>query len=197
MIEANNLFKTEGILYTREELANCRLLTKGLNGLVFTVEMFREMYPDAVFIGLIRNGLAICEGYIRRGGTAEKTAHIYRCVAEKMLEYEAQMPNYRIIRYEDMVTNPLKFVDMIYNYAGLDLKQLNNIRLQSKRVMDSFGKRNLLKGSDRQVFWYKLSELHQHIKPDINENQIRQLSVEDKEKFLSIAGETMMKLEYL
>jgi hypothetical protein len=197
MVETHNLYKTEDILYTREELANCRLLTKGLNGMVYTVEMFREMYPDAVFIGLVRNGLAICEGYIRRGGAAEKTAHIFKSVAEKMLQYQAQMPNYHMVRYEDMVTRPLEFIYKIYKYAGLDVKQLNKIRLQSKKVMNYFGKRNLLKGSDREVFWYKLSDLHQHIKPDINENQIRQLSVDDKAKFLSIAGGAMEKLGYV
>jgi hypothetical protein len=197
MRETHNLFKTEDVLYTREELAKCRLLTKGLNGIVFTVEMFREMYPGAVFIGLIRNGLAICEGYIRRGGTAEKTAHIYKSVAEKMLEYRAQMQNYHIVSYEDMVAHPLKFVDKIYKLAGLDVKVLEKIRLQSKRVMDPSGKRNLFKGSDRQVFWYKLSDIHHHIKPDINENQIQQLSVDDKAKFLSVAGGTMEKLEYV
>jgi len=196
LIETHNLFKTEDILYTREDLANCRLLTKGLNGIVFTVEMFCEMYPDAVFIGLVRNGLALCEGYIRRGGTAEKTAHIYKSVAERMLKYQAEMLNYHIVRYEDMVTHPLKSIYKIYKHAGLDVKQLNKIRLQSKRVMNHCGKRNLLKGSDRQVFWYKLSDLHQHIKPDINEHQIRQLSVDDKAKFLSIAGGSMEKLEY-
>jgi hypothetical protein len=197
MIETHNLYKTEDMLYTKEEVANCRLLTKGLNGIVFTAEMFHKMYPDAVFFGLIRNGLAICEGYIRRGRTAEKTGYIYKIVAEKMLKYQAQMPNYHIVRYEDMVKHPLNFVYEIFKYAGLDVKQLSKIRLQSKRVMDATGKRDLLKGSDRQVFWYKLSDLHKHIKPDINENQIRRLSVDDKAKFLSVAGGTMEKLEYV
>jgi hypothetical protein len=196
MVETHNLYKSENIKYTIEELANCRLLAKGLGGLVYTVEMFRRMYPDAVFFGLIRNGLAICEGFVRRGGKAEKFAQIYKLVVEKMLEYNAQMPNYHIVRYEDMVNNPLEFLHEAYENAQLDIKQLQKVRFQSKAVMGRQGKYNLLKGSDRQVFWYDLADMRKHIKPDINENQIQQLRTRDKSKFISIAGETMEKLGY-
>lgn len=197
MIETHNLHKCENLAYKREELANCRLLSKGLSGLVYTVEVFREMYPDAVFFGLIRNGLAICEGYLRRGLSAEKAARIYKTVTAKMLEYDAKMPNYHTVRYEDMVTTPLEFTHQIYERAELDIKHLQKIRLQSKPIMDSEGKHSLNKGHDRQVFWYDLNDLKKHIRSDINENQIRQLGPDNKAKFLSIVGGIMEELGYI
>lgn len=158
--------------------------------------MFRIMYPDALFFGLIRNGLAIAEGYIRRGGKAEETGKIFNIVVKKMLEYQSQMLNYQIVRYEDMVTNPAKFVHKIYEQAGLDIQQLEKIRLQSKRIKKGHGKHDLIRGSDRQVFWYSLADLPKHIRPDINENQIRRISACDRAKFLLISRNTMEELGY-
>ncbi len=196
MIDSHNLYKFEGTPYTKQELAKCRLLTKGLSGLVYTVEVFREMYPDATFFGLIRNGLAVCEGNIRRGVTAVKFAQTYKAVVEKMLECNAQMPNYHLVRYEEMVKDPLRVLHRLYELAELDVRELQKVRLQSKAVMDRHGKHDLLRGSNRQVFWYNLAELGELIKPDINQHQIRQLRAGDKMKFLSIAGKTMEEVGY-
>ena len=54
--ETYNLYKTEGIEYSKEELQNCRMLTKALNGLVFTTDIFKEMYPEATFFAWLETG---------------------------------------------------------------------------------------------------------------------------------------------
>jgi len=195
-IESHNLYKAEGIKYNNEELSNCRLLTKGLNGLVFTVDMFKEMYPDAVFLALIRNGLAVCEGRTRRGHPVSKFAEHYKIVVERMLKYEKDLTNYHIFRYEDMVSNPLEFMKSIYEKAGLDINKVAKIRLESKATMDRKGNHTLNKGYDRQVFWYEPNQLQDHIKPNINENQIKQLEPVTRDQFLKIAGSAMEKLNY-
>jgi len=196
MIDTHNRYKDEDVSYTKNELSRCRLLTKGLNGIIFTVDLFNEMYPDAVFLGLTRNGLAICEGYLRRGFTVETVAHIYRSVVLKMLSLNEQISNYHIVSYEDMVKNPFQFMHQVYDYAGLDIKQVKKVRLQSKKIMGANGVRNRLEGGDRQVFWHEPSLLHKQIKQDVNENQIKQLHLQDKIKFLSLAGDVMKDLGY-
>lgn len=196
MLATHNLYKFEDVRYTREELANCRLLTKGLNGTVFTVDMFGEMYPDAVFFGLVRNGLAVCEGYVRRGRSAEQTGRIYKTVVQKMLQLEDEMPNYHLIRYEEMVRDPLAVIRRVYELADLDFSQVPKIRLQSKQVTTADGRHELLKGQDRQVFWYAPNDLQNHIRSDVNENQIRKLDVESRRAFLSQAGAAMRELGY-
>lgn len=194
--ESYNLYKSEGVEYTREELAQCRLLSKGMNGMVFTVDTFREMYPDAVFFALIRNGLAVCEGRVRRGYSAEVFAHDYNKIIDKMFALEAEMPNYHIFRFEDMLADPLAMLHRLYELAGLEVSALKKVRLESKATLDSSGKHVLTKGRDRQVFWYELSDLNRHIKKDVNKNQLRNIKPEDKSIFLSIAGETMERLNY-
>lgn len=197
MIDTHNLYKFENIPYSKEELVRCRLLTKGLNGIACTVDLFRDMYPDAVFLGLVRNGLSICEGYVRRGHSAESIAEIYRSVVQRMLKSNAEMSNYHLLYYEDMVKNPLEFMHMTYNLVELDIKKVRKVRLQSKKIMNAEGSRSRLEGRDRQVFWHEPSQLHKHIKQDVNENQIRQLSENDKARFLSIAGDVMEELGYM
>ena len=195
--ETYNLFKTEGIEYSKEELKACRLLTKGLNGLVFTTDVLSKMYPDAVFFALVRNGLAICEGRVRRGSSSVKFAHDYNTIVNKMHAYNEQMSNYHILKYEDMVTAPIDFLKQVYQIADLDVSSVEKIRLESKPIMDETGQHGLTKGHNRQVFWYDLEDVNKHIRSDINENQIKQLKPKDRDKFLSIAGSTMEKLGYI
>ena len=195
-IEGHNMYKGEGSKYSQQEIQDARLLTKGLNGLTYTVEMFREMYPDATFFGLVRNGLAVCEGRIRRGFPSEKMAFEYKEVVSKMLQYKAEMPNYHIVKYEDMVTKPHEFIQDIYQLADLDFSKVDKIRLESKATLGKDGKHTLSKGTDRQVFWYDQDKINEHIRSDINENQIKNLDPKEKEKFLGIAGEVMEKIGY-
>lgn len=195
-IPSHNLYKSENVPYTDEELAQCRLLTKGLNGLVFTVDMFKEMYPDAVFLAMVRNGLAVCEGRSRRGHPVQKFAQHYKLIADRMLQYQKELPNYHIFRYEDMVNNPLNFMQDIYAKAHLDLDKVQKIRLESKATIDSEGNHVLSKGHDREVFWYEKHQLGEHIKPNINENQIKKLQPSVRDAFLKIAGDSMEKLNY-
>jgi hypothetical protein len=196
MVESHNLYQYEGVKYTREELASCRLLTKGLDGIVYTAEVFREMYPDATFFAMIRNGLAICEGYVRRGGSAKGFAELYVRVAERMLHLQREIPGYQVLRYEEMVADPIGFLGKIYSIAGLDLKEVPKIRMLTRPITDKDGQRVITKGGYRQVIWYTPDELRKTVRSDINENQIRQLDGESKRAFLSVAGPMMERLGY-
>ena len=57
--QTQNLYKSEAVKYTPEEIRHSRLLCKNLNGLAFLTGEFAKMYPDAMFFGLVRNGFAI------------------------------------------------------------------------------------------------------------------------------------------
>jgi hypothetical protein len=196
-IPGQNLYKDEGVEYTDEELAKCRLLTKSLNGLVFVVDMLSEMYPDAVFVALVRNGLAVCEGSLRRRYTAEEIGTEYQTVVQRMLRNSKTIPNYHIMRYEDMVRETVPFIHKLYGYLDLKVEDVRKFRLEARPVMTPDGKHERMKGSyDRELFWYEIQNIQQHFRSDVNENQIRKLSAGDKERFLSIAGESMEMLGY-
>jgi hypothetical protein len=195
--EAHNGYKSEGVEYSQAEIAGSRLLCKSVNGVIYTTDMFQAMYPDAMFFGLVRNGLAVCEGQVRRGRTAEKFGIMYKRLVTKMLEDAARLENYHIIRFEDMISDPLRLLDKIYQLAGLSVNELQKVRLQLKPTLDRQGHHGLAGGYDRQVIWYDLDDLDSHFRPEVDDNQISQLAPGDREAFLRIAQVTMERLGYL
>lgn len=195
-LSTHNKYKYQDIEYSYNELEKCRLLTKSLNGTVFTVDLFSEMYPDAIFFGLVRNGLAVCEGHIRRGYSAEYAGRLYAKVAKKMIEKCRAIDNYHLVTYEEMVKDPHQFMLQLFKHARLNPDFVQKVRLQSKKIMNSKGERSRIAGKDREVFWYYAHDLNNQIRSDINENQIKQLRVKDKKIFLSIAGRVMEELGY-
>ena len=84
---AQNKYKFEGIEYQPEEIEQARLLTKNVNGIVFMTDALANMYPDATFFGLIRDGRALCESHIRRGETLSRVARIYQRVGRAIVKY--------------------------------------------------------------------------------------------------------------
>jgi hypothetical protein len=177
----------------------CRFLAKNVNGAVVASSLFSQMYPDASFIALVRNGLALCEGYVRRGWTAGDAGRMYETVCQKMLQDSRIIPNYHIVKFEEMVSDPVGFMKKIYSYAGLDADRVEKVRLQAKRSMNSDGTRSYTFGGskDRETHWFTLDELGAYMRNDVNANQIQQLGTENREFFLSQAKDSMEKLGYL
>ncbi len=196
---ARNEFKAEDVRYTREEVRKSRFLAKNVNGLVLASSLFAGMYPDATFIALVRNGLALCEGFMRRGWTAEEAGRMYGKVCLKMIEDSGRIPNYRIVRFEEMVSDPLRFMKEIYSFAGLDEGKVEKVRLQAKRSMNPDGTRSYTFGGskDRETHWFPVEEIRNYFRGDVNKNQIERLGAENREIFLKQAGGAMEKLGYL
>lgn len=195
-VATHNLYRTEGEEYSDQGLSECRLLSKGNDGLVFTADLFAEMYPDAVFLALVRNGLAVCEGRVRRGMTARKSAEMYAAVTQRMLNNAEKYPNYHLVRFEDVINNPVETAKDLYQLVGLSVEDVPRFRLESKGVTNTEGKHEHRLGKDHAVVWMSLEELDRNISSDVNENQIRRLSSDDKREFVGTAGESLERLGY-
>lgn len=182
-----------------KELNKMRFLVKNVNGVVFACDIFSEMYPDATFIAIVRNGLAICEGHIRRGRTAEGFGRMYEAVCQKMIKDASLIKNYHILYFEDMVSDPVSFMKKIYGIAGLDISRISKVSLKAKRAMDKDGERRYTFDAlkDREVKWFAIEEIGNYISKDVNENQIVRLSSLDRETFLEQARSSMEMLGYL
>ena len=197
LVENLNLYQYEAVPYTREELAKCRMVTKGLDGLVFTTNLFREMYPDAVFVALVRDGLAMCEGRVRRAQSAEKFGKEFTTIVEQMIRFGGEMSNYHILRFEDLVQDPIAFLRKLYGLVGLEIGDLRKVRLLARPITTKEGDRKVtMKGGNKKISWYTFDELTHYIRPDINSNQRTLLSEADRSTFLRLAGATMEKMGY-
>ena len=194
-----NEYKSEDVRYLRKEMRNCRFLAKNVNGVVLASSQFAQIYPDATFLALVRNGLALCEGYVRRGWTAEDAGRMYETVCQKMIQDSQTIPNYHILKFEEMVSDPVGFMKKIYSYSGLDFAKVQKVRLQAKKSMNEDGTRSYTFGGskDRETHWFTLEELRNYVRKGVNENQIDRLSPQDRDAFLRQARSSMEILGYL
>jgi len=194
--ERHNRYAAEGVLYTDEALAQARLFCRNLNGVVLMTDNFAAMYPDATFFGLIRNGLSLCEGNMRRGRSARSCAELYHRLVTKMLADSERYERYRIVRFEDILRDPLDAMASLYQHAGLDLDQVEKIRLQSRPTLSRSGEHRLERGTEGQVVWYTRDEVGAHFRADIDAVQADKLSQADRNTFLAICGSLMERLGY-
>ncbi len=193
-----NRFKDQQTRYSRAEVRTARLLCKNANGVIFASKELQRIYPDATFISLVRNGLALCEGYIRRGWSAEDFGRMYQRICQKMLNDKAELNNYHIVRFEDMVNDPISFVKEIYVLAKLDISQVAEFGLKAKRSMDKNGERKLLFGTEYgERVWVPLERLGDHLRKDVNQNQIDRLLPHQRNEFLKHATGAMQSFGYL
>lgn len=193
-----NHYKSEGVRYTFSEVRRSRFLAKNMNGVVFASGQLSVIYPDATFIAIVRDGLPLCEGYVRRGWKSADVGRMYEKVCQKIITDSQTLNRYHIVRFEDMVSDPLSFMEKIYSLADLDIQAVPKVRLQAKRSMDKDGTRKYTFGGskDRETHWFDIDELDKFVRKDVNANQADQLSVEDRETFFREASKSLEFLGY-
>ena len=195
--ESQNKYKSEGLPYTPEEVRQSRIVTKLLNGLVLLTENLASMYPDATFYGLVRDGLAVCEGHVRRGLlSAEDFAVLYKKVGDEMLVCSRNMESFYLHHFDDVLSDPIGTIRTAYGQADLDISQVAKIRLQSKTFLNKSGVEEQRGDYDRQLLWYSFGEVVNHFQPDIDATQKDRLTKRDRNAFLKIAGDTMERFGY-
>jgi len=182
-----------------ESLPHARPIIKNVNGVVNTSAHFAQAYPDAKFIAIVRNGLAICEGFVRRGWDAAKVGRMYAAVCRRLIQDANEIPGYQIIKIEDLLLNPPETLEAIYSHLDMDAAKATLFRLQAKRSVDKSGNYTYAFGGkqDREVHWFPLEEVKANLRQDVNANQIARLSEVDKTAFLNEAGEVRAYFGYL
>lgn len=195
--ESQNKYKHPDELYSHEEIESSRVVIKILNGLMFLDENLMDMYPNATFIALIRNGLAVCEGAMRRGVEMQAIAKGYQLGCQHIIKQSQKHPNYYVFRYEDLVRFPVETSAKIYEAANLDTAAIKAIRLETKPVITKTGEhKNALGTQQKQLIWYDKHNFHKHMRSDINENQIKRLEASHKEAILNYCQKSLQHFSY-
>lgn len=82
---------------------------------------FQAVFPDASFIGLVRNGYAVAEGIKRREGyPLERCARHWNTANKIMLDDSAYLKRFMLVRYEDLIKAPRKTVKQICQFLRID-----------------------------------------------------------------------------
>jgi hypothetical protein len=158
--------------------------------------MFYEMYPEACAVAIIRDGYANCQGWMRRGHSPAGFGKLYRRHCETVLEHAERFPRYRIIRFEDLVTDFVNQSESLFHFAGLTPEKLDKFRMKSKRVTGADGSHDATLGSAGAKYWLSHEQLVDFLDPGIDRNQLSQLSSSDVRALESEAGEILERFGY-
>lgn len=195
--DLDNRYKSENELYTREEVGNSVLCLKSLNEDIALTDLFTTMYDNIYFIGLIRNGYALCEGWVRRGTSSEKAGHYYHKYGMKMINDSKQMEKYLMIRFEDLITDPFNFASLIYQFAELDPVELDKLRLKSKKILTEEKGHRPVFGEENRKYWFDRNSIKEFLDKDISKRQSNLLTQQDKHTFESLAYPVLSHFDYL
>lgn len=181
--DPDNRHKFDGVAYTAREVDEAVLCLKSVNWDTYLTEYFATYYPDTTFIGLMRNGYALCNGMIRRGDAAEKAGKVYRRIGERMIADQKKYPRYKLIRFEDVLKDPFAMATELYEFSRLNPARLDALRLKSKRVLSQRGEHETRFGEEDHKYWFDRDQIWAILDEQVNETQASFLSKEDRLTF--------------
>ena len=190
-------FKYDTQAYTLEEVENARLVTKNNNGLVYLKEMFADIYPEAIFFALVRDPIPLYESHKRRkiSKSIEDFAKKYITITGRMIRDAETSNRYHLVRFEDILNDPIGSTKNIYEKADLDFQKIKKMRFRAKPHYRPDG----TYGSNYQTYnhhWFDFENVYQIINPDINKYHTRQLSPQETETIRQITQERRSYFDY-
>jgi hypothetical protein len=143
-----------------------RMLVKALNyNLAFVPDLF-ALYPDARFVGVIRDGRAVCEGHVARGADLAAATATYAFVGRQLIELEARGLPLKTWRFEDLLADAAGVSAAIYDFCGLDRGATLGVSLQDKeRIVKPDGH---VAGMRKIAHFYRFEEMGRHMRADAN-----------------------------
>jgi hypothetical protein len=105
----------------------------------------QRAFPEAAFVGIVRNGFAVAEGIKRKGSKpVARGARHWRQVNESMLDDAKHVQKFLLVRYEDFVAEPretlikiAKFLDIRLDNIGAARTSIQNMNAKSISRLDA------------------------------------------------------------
>ena len=195
----DNGYLSEGVPYTEQEVAQSTLCLKSLDQDIELTDLMASIYDSIYFVGLIRNGYALCEGWLRRGRrkTARQRGMMYRRYVEKMLEDQERFPNYTIAKFEDVLSNPFGEAERLFQFADLEPIYIEKLRFKVKKVLSEDGNHRTTYGEEDHKYWFNREDVHELLVPNQSKVQASALSPSDKADFEREAKPILERFGYL
>jgi hypothetical protein len=96
---------------------------------VLRMDFLNKHFPEAYFIGLVRNGYAVTEGIKRKSGhSVERAARHWGQVGEILKENSQKVENYLEVRYEDLAGNLTACAANLADFLGLDADAISDVQ---------------------------------------------------------------------
>ena len=79
-----------------------------------------KAFPQSYFIGVVRNGYAVCEGIMRKGGKdAARAATHWNLVNRILIDNSSKVRNFLLIKYEDLTEKPDAVAATVAEFLGV------------------------------------------------------------------------------
>jgi len=189
-------YKSEHDLYTEQEVRDSVLCIKSVNEDVMLADFFSQIYDDCYFVGVVRNGYAVCDSWTRRGRSAKRAGWYYRTYVERMINDSQKYNNYIIVKLEDTLREPFPTASKLYEFAQLSPPRLDKLRLESKKVFNANGVHQAKFGEARKKYWFTEDKVFDILDADISQRQAGNLSIQDKKEFDKQAASVMEYFDY-
>ncbi len=138
----------------------------------------QEVFGNCYFIGLVRNGYAVCEGMRRRNGhSLERCARHWNLSNKIMLEDSRFLNRFKLLTYEEFTRDPIAVSSSLADFLGIDKTPFLSIR-------------------DRKFVVHNVDGTPSQIK-DFNAGSLSRLSDEDKAIITLHAREMLERFGYL
>jgi len=172
----DNKYIADGELYTHEKVSNAALNLKSVNDDIFLTKLLLKVYPDMYFIALARNGYALCDGHMRRGGTAAEAGKLYYRISEEMKRNADTIPRFKLIRFEDILERPFDAAEELFKFIDVQPLQLDKLRFKSKKIINKHGNHKVKFGNENRKYWFDKDCIGQILYPNVNQAQVDRLS---------------------
>lgn len=203
-----NRWKTPEECYNAPEFATLTICTKLVSA--WEVDLGRQLlrrndalkylpileraYNDQYVIFLARDGLAMLEGWTRRGAPVGVAARWYQRYASFYVSYVRRHRKAMLVRFEDLLQTPFQTSEKIYTHLGLRPTKLTSLRIALKPTVRS--QRGVSDQTCKPKRWITSHNVDDYIDKRINEAQIARLSAQQQAGFLAIAASAMEELGY-
>lgn len=186
----------ENIFYTKNEVKQSSICLKSVNYDLILTDFFRRHYKVSHFIGLVRNGYAVCNGWMRRGYSAKEAGRIYSDIVNKMIDFNNNYNNYMLLKFEDAINDPFGIAKELYTFADLSPVTLEKLRLKSTKTISNTGSHKAQYGKEDSKYWFDSDQIFSILDSDINSKQLRLLKEKDRFDFQKEAGEVLEFFQY-
>lgn len=157
-----------------------RLVVKLVNYNVALLDALARLYPDARFVGLVRDPFALAESRLARGTPLDAAMAVYAFVEQIFAAAEAAGAPLRVVRFEDLLAAPEATMRLVLDACGLDAARMRGVCLQNKtRVADATGRVVRFTLSDG---YYAFEDVQNHMRADVNTTAVSRLCAAQKDE---------------
>lgn len=154
------------------------LVEKTPANLIRAVELERCL-GDCHFVGMVRDGFAVCEGIRRKAGKSlERGARHWNAINERLLAQSGRVAHFHVVRYEELTSDPDMVLGGLADALGIERGPL----LAAGRARFHVGKTVAGAGATGLVNFNELSRA--------------KLDAEDRATILRGAGEMLRRFGY-